>query len=166
MTFDLVELLAFPSGPKSHIHCHVMLGSVFVHRVWWAHGCRSARLIQAVPTLLSLSSQQPGTGARPTADFQVGVSLKDIDNPVRGYASGCNRPAGRSSSPWPRLQKYFPFRKNLNYAGWALQPQQTRSRRKNNKSNRSLCLKVSHRDGRADSKQMKGTTLCSMCSHL
>lgn len=58
--------------------------------------------------LQARSSQQLGTGVRPRADFQVGVCLKDRDNPVRGHASGCDRPAGRSSSPWPRLQKYFP----------------------------------------------------------
>lgn len=52
--------------------------------------------------------QQPGPGVRPRADLQVGVALKDMGNPVRGHPSGCDRPAGRSSSPWPWLQKYFP----------------------------------------------------------
>lgn len=81
---------------------------------WPACSCTGSGELAAVGQhrwfrwLQVLSSQQLGTGVRPRADFQVGVSLKDIGNPVRGHASGCDHPAGRSSSPWPRLQKYFP----------------------------------------------------------
>ena len=59
----------------------------------------------------------------------------DCGSSARGHAallllssaSGCDLPVGQSAKPWPRLQKYFAFCKNLNNVGWSLQPPQGQS---------------------------------------